>query len=69
MSFFGTKQTLILGGGNRIVACNPYHRLVYVFSIFNVQTNLLCLKFLEMLLIIRHNIILISNLKMIIGDI
>ncbi len=27
------------GGGNRIVACNPYHRLIYVFSIFNVPAN------------------------------
>ena len=27
------------GGGNRIVTYNPYHRLFYVFSIFNVPTN------------------------------
>jgi len=27
------------GDGNRIVAYNPYHRLVYIFSIFNVPTN------------------------------
>ena len=25
--------------GNRIVACNPYHRLIYILSIFNVPTN------------------------------
>jgi hypothetical protein len=24
----GTRQTLILGDGNRIVGCNPYHRLI-----------------------------------------
>jgi len=29
----------VMGGGNRIVACNPYHRLIYIFSIFNVPTN------------------------------
>ena len=29
----------ILGGGNRIAAYNPYHRLIYIFSIFNVPTN------------------------------
>lgn len=29
----------IHGGGNRIIACNPYHRLTYIFSIFNIQTN------------------------------
>jgi len=38
MSAFVTKQT-IMGGGNRIEACNPYHRLIYVFSIFNIPTN------------------------------
>ncbi len=27
------------GGGNRIVACNRYHRLIYIFSIFNVPAN------------------------------
>jgi len=29
-----------LGGGNRIVACNPCHRLIYIFSIFNIPTDL-----------------------------
>jgi len=38
-SAFGTKQTLILGGGNRIVACNRYYKLIYIFSIFNVPAN------------------------------
>jgi hypothetical protein len=28
-----------LGSGNRIAACNRYHRLIYVFSIFDVPTN------------------------------
>jgi hypothetical protein len=28
-----------LGGGNRIAACNRYHRLIYVFSIFDAPTN------------------------------
>ncbi len=28
-----------MGGRNRIVACNPYYRLIYVFSIFNVPAN------------------------------
>jgi len=27
------------GGGTRIAACNRYHRLIYVFSIFNVPAN------------------------------
>jgi len=27
------------GGGNRIVAYNPYHRLIYIFSIFDVPAN------------------------------
>jgi len=27
------------GGGNRIVACNPYHRLLYIFSIFKIPEN------------------------------
>jgi len=43
MSAFGTKQIVNslkkMGGGNRIVACNRYHRLIYVFSIFNIPTN------------------------------
>ena len=30
----------VLGSGNRIVACNPYRRLIYIFSIFNVLTNI-----------------------------
>ena len=38
MSASGTKQTLICDG-NRIVAYNPYHRLICIFSIFNVPTN------------------------------
>ncbi len=28
-----------MGGGNRTVACNRYHKPFYVFSIFNVPTN------------------------------
>jgi len=36
MSAFGAKQ---MGGGNRIVACYPYHRLIYIFYIFNIPTN------------------------------
>ncbi len=41
MSAFGTKQTCFFfqGGGTRIVACNRYHRLIYIFSIFNVPAN------------------------------
>jgi hypothetical protein len=30
---------LVAGGRNRTVACNHYHRLIYIFSIFNVPTN------------------------------
>jgi hypothetical protein len=30
---------LVAGGGNLIVAYNPYHRLIYIFSIFNLPTN------------------------------
>ena len=26
-------------GGNQIIACNPYHRLIYIFSIFDVPAN------------------------------
>ena len=29
----------LMGGENRIVAYNPYQRLIYIFSIFNVPTN------------------------------
>jgi hypothetical protein len=39
MSAFVTKQT-IMGGGNRIVAYNLYHRLIYVFSILKIPTNI-----------------------------
>jgi hypothetical protein len=28
-----------MGGGNRIAVCNPCHRLIYIFSILNVPTN------------------------------
>jgi len=28
-----------MGGGNRIVACNHCHKLIYVFPIFNVPAN------------------------------
>jgi hypothetical protein len=38
MSAFGAKKKF-MGGGNRIAACNPYHRLIYIFSIFNVPAN------------------------------
>jgi len=39
MDFFGLFFVHLIGGGNHTTVCNPYYRLIYVFYIFDLPTN------------------------------